>query len=81
MFMRWAGDIAWQGKSTSPIVLYLVPVVKFKTFTADPTCGDNGQQLQRLGLDVTNMAGGFEAWRKAGLPTRGSAAAGSLAGS
>ncbi|NBV63895.1 MAG: rhodanese-like domain-containing protein [Planctomycetes bacterium] len=36
--------------------------------------------LQRLGLDVTNMAGGFEAWRKAGLPTRGSAAAGSLAG-
>lgn len=36
--------------------------------------------LQRHGLDVTNMAGGFEAWRNAGLPTRHSAAAGTLAG-
>jgi hydroxyacylglutathione hydrolase len=34
--------------------------------------------LQRLGFDVTNVAGGFEAWTKAGLPTGAPARAGTV---
>jgi rhodanese-related sulfurtransferase len=35
--------------------------------------------LQRLGFDATNVAGGFEAWMKAGLPTGAPALAGAAA--
>jgi rhodanese-related sulfurtransferase len=30
--------------------------------------------LRRLGFDAVNVAGGFEAWKKAGLPTAAPAA-------
>lgn len=36
--------------------------------------------LERLGFDATNVAGGFEAWKKAGLPTAAPAAAGAKSG-
>ncbi|MFM9181664.1 MAG: rhodanese-like domain-containing protein, partial [Phycisphaerales bacterium] len=36
--------------------------------------------LRRLGYDATNVAGGFEAWMKAGLPTGATALAGAKPG-